>query len=107
MRDAVTLGDLAGEVFLADPASEVLERAALTRSHAAGVVLEPRGLAQQEVLQLGPADGAAVKERRESGPAEEWKVAPEQDAVEAGQRPLNLLGVLADELFHARMELHP
>jgi len=60
-------------------------------------------LSQQEALQLRPADAAAVKEGRESGSAEERKVVAEQDAVEAGQRPPDLLGVLADEPFQARM----
>jgi hypothetical protein len=105
--DAVACSDLAGEVFLADPASEVLERAALARGHAAGVLFEPRGLAQQEALQLRPADAAAVKEGREGGAAEERKVAVEQDGDEAGQGSLDLVGVLADEVFHARMELLP
>ena len=103
----VSLGDLAGEVFLADPTMEVLERAALARGHAAGVLLEPRGLMQQEGLQLRPADVAAVKEGCEGVAAEEGKVAAEQDAVEAGQRPLDLVGVLGEEVIHARMELHP
>ena len=105
--DTVALSDLAGEVFFADPPSEVLEGTALTLGHAAGVFLEPRRLAQQEALQLRPADAAAVKEGREGGPAEERKIAAEQDAVEAGQSPLDLVSVLGEEVFHARMKLHP
>jgi hypothetical protein len=71
------------------------------------VLLEPRGLAQQKVFQLGPADATPVEERGHGGSAEEGKVAAEQDAVEAGQGPVDLVGVFGDEVFHARMELHP
>ena len=66
------------------------------------VTLEPLRLLEQERLEGLAHDIPAFEKRGHRGAAHDRQVAPEQYPVEATQSPADPVGVLFDELVHAR-----
>jgi hypothetical protein len=94
---------LARQVLLPGTFAEVLVRPPLTRRHLPGVVLEPIRLGQHEPLHVPPVYPARVQETGHGVATEEWQGAAKQNPIEARERPLELVGVLRDELVHSRI----
>jgi hypothetical protein len=102
--DPIALGNLPGEILLPRSLTQVLVGAAGGRRHLHRVLLEARSLREQERLQAPPVHALGLEEFGHRTAAHDRQIAAEQHSIEAGQRSLDHVAVLADELVHPPIE---
>ncbi len=100
LLDPVTLGNPPGDLLLLRRGREVLVGATRLARHRQRVRLEPLRLREQKWLEGAATDAFDLEELRHREAAHERNVAAEQNAIEARQRPPDLIGVLGDEGIH-------
>jgi hypothetical protein len=100
LEDAVTLGDRAGGIFLAQLGAQVLERPAVLAGKGHRMGFDALGVGQQERFDAGAVHLVSLDQLRHRPARHDRQVAAEQHSVEAGQHAVNTVLVLADRLVH-------
>ncbi len=101
MRDAIAFGQGSGQIVFVAGFSQGLKRASRRVGHPAGMGLETLGLLDQEAREVPAMDLFGFEEGGHGVAAEERQVATEDQAVKAGEGPLDGVRVLGDELVHS------
>jgi len=93
--DAVILGYLPGQLFLAGGNTQVLERPAGLRGQRFGVLMDFAGVVGEEVLQTAEPDLLLIEELSHGPTGLNRQVTAKEHAIEAAQCPMDLVLMFA------------